>query len=871
MEKKNNAAKTVSVIMLITLLGKVMGLVRDMLLGHNFATGMASVAFLTASRIPRNFFDAIFAAAISASFIPVFNEYLEKKGREEAFRLANAFITVTTIAAAALSALGMAFAPQLTALLADGFDAPTAALCTSLLRVLFPTVLFTGIAFSLVGILQSMDEFNVPAALSVVSNGVIIVYFAFFCGRFGIAGLAVAFLLGWAMQVLVQLPALHRKGYSYRPTLRHEGLGKIFALMLPVMASTWVQPLNLTVATKYASHLNGGAAAAAMEYANTLYTIVAGVFVLSIANVIFPEMSRMSARGEGEELDQKLRTTLSAMLFFLVPMSVGLASIAKPLVRLLYEWKAWTAESTQLTATALVFLSLGMLGYGIQMIVSRAFYAAQQGKVPLVAGLVSVGCNIALCAVLSPRFGIAGLAAASAVSAVVPAVVLLAAFLRQGHKLIDRRSVLDFGNMLHSAAAMLVVVFAVRYVGERFLGDGLVSRVLLVGVPAAAGAVVYFVMAFLLRISVLEKPAAMLRSKLGGDLLRSSLIIGSLIFVWERLAAWYFNSCIYRLWVRVSCTLAGLMDESLIVGFFRADWDSKVAFLTRPVVRGLARIQGFFAGEGGFALRCRESVVLSLLDERCMFLALCVVGFAIPFVPTLVLLLGTLAAFALYVLNVFLGKIPVAPMGFAGIFALLFALCYAVSAVIGNAFPASLEPMLMFLGLMCIIPVAARALEKKSRRDLFVTVLILSACIVSLHGIYQYIVGVPIDPAWVDKDNYAELTTRAYSTFGNPNVMGEYLIILASLSVGMFWKEKRVLWKAFYFCTTGVMGFGLLSTGSRGSMLGLAVSAAVFALIAEHRLLPFGAVAVAALPFVLPDSIMARFAGAITGTDSSTR
>jgi hypothetical protein len=152
--------------------------------------------------------------------------------------------------------------------------------------------------------------------------------------------------------------------------------------------------------------------------------------------------------------------------------------------------------------------------------------------------------------------------------------------------------------MIHSAAAMLVVVFAVRYVGERFLGDGLVSRVLLVGVPAAAGAVVYFVMAFLLRISVLEKPAAMLRSKLGGDLLRSSLIIGSLISAWERLAAWYFNSCIYRLWVRVSCTLAGLMDESLIVGFFRADWDSKVAFLTRPVVRGLARIQGFFAGEG---------------------------------------------------------------------------------------------------------------------------------------------------------------------------------------------------------------------------------------------------------------------------------
>ena len=264
-------------------------------------------------------------------------------------------------------------------------------------------------------------------------------------------------------------------------------------------------------------------------------------------------------------------------------------------------------------------------------------------------------------------------------------------------------------------------------------------------------------------------------------------------------------------------------------------------------------------------------MVLGLLNERLCFAVLCLAVFAIPFVPTLILLLLMLAAFALYVLNVLLGRIAAERIGLAGIFGVLFALCYALSAVFGKAFPDSLEEMFMFLGLMTAVPVCARVLRSETRQDIFLTVLILSGVLTSLYGIYQYVVGVPIDPAWVDTSSFEDLTTRAYSTFGNPNVMGEYLIIACSLSVGMFWKERRRFRKLCYFCATGVMGLALLATGSRGAMLGLAVSAAVFALFAEHRLLPFGIAAVAAMPFVLPDSLKARFLGALAGTDSSTK
>ena len=516
-EDRKNKIKTVGVMMAITLLGKVLGLVRDMLLGHNFATGMEANAFLAASRIPRNFFDAIFASAISVSFIPVFNEYLEKNGKEEAFRLSHAFLTVIALATALLSFCGSLLAQPLTAFLADGFDPETAALCTELLRILFPIMFFTGIAFSIVGILQSLGEFNIPALLSTASNTVIILYYLFFCERFGIIGLAVAFLAGWGVQVLIQLPSLHRLGYRYRFSLWHEGLKKVLKLVLPVLVSTWVQPINLMVAAKYASRLNGGAAASALEYANTLYSIVAGVFVLSLANVIFPEMSRLAARADGESLGRQIGKTQQVMLFILTPMAVGLAVLSVPVVRLLYEHGAWTRESTALTAGALRYFSVGMLGYGLQIILSRAYYAQQKGKMPLISGAASVLSNLILCHVLSPQLGLEGLAIASAASLILPALILLFALAARYPDLLSRDAGLDFIKTLLCAALMGAAVYGVTVFLSgalpEILGDGILSRVLQAGVPALVGAAVYFVLAALLRLDTLKEALNLIRRK----------------------------------------------------------------------------------------------------------------------------------------------------------------------------------------------------------------------------------------------------------------------------------------------------------------------------------------------------------------------
>lgn len=501
--QRKSHIKTVGVIMVITLLGKVLGLVRDMFLGHNFATGMEGTAFQVASRIPRTFFDSIFASAISASFIPVFNSRLEHQGREDAFRLSSSFFTWVGLLTALMSALGIVFAGPLVSLLADGFDPETAALCASLLRILFPTVFFTGVAFSMVGVLQSLGQFNIPAAMSVISNGIIIVYYLLFCRRFGIYGLAWTFVLGWAAQALIQMPWLHKNGYRYRPSLRHPGLKQVFLLMLPVMVSTWIQPVNQLISTRFATHLFAGAGASAMDYANTLYTMIAGILVLSVTNVLFPEMSRLSTEGKSQELSSLVSGSVRGMLFLLLPMTVGLMVLSTPLVRLLYEWKSWTAFSTGITARALRFMTLGMVGYGVQNILSRAFYAQQDGKTPLISGAISILVNLILCLMLSERLDVAGLSLATAISALVSAVILLIPTVRRDRTAWGRAFLTGLLKMCLAAGLMGLAVFGSYRLLAGLVSDGLVGRVLLLGVPTLCGIVVYFLASLALRIEEL--------------------------------------------------------------------------------------------------------------------------------------------------------------------------------------------------------------------------------------------------------------------------------------------------------------------------------------------------------------------------------
>lgn len=502
MGKEKSAVKTINYIIVITLVGKLMGLYRDRLIAITFGTGINANAFLTASLIPRVFFDVVFASAITSCFIPVFNEYLEKDGRERAFSFSHAFITMIGAATVVLALAGMVFSGPLAGIYGEGFDGATLELCRRLLVYMFPTIIFTGIAFAFVGILQSLGEFNIPAAISIFSNGIIILYFFLFGDRFGVYGLTVAFLLGWLSQAVVQLPSLRKKGYRYRPRsfFNEDGIKKVLILMVPVMVSTWVQPVNISVAAHFASFLYDGSGSSAIQYANNLYTVLIGVIVLSITNFIFPKMAKLSADSDEEGFSGVISVSVSTVGFLLIPLTVGAMMLSGEAVNLIYGGGEFDAFSLEITKNALFWLSIGMLGYGIQAVLTRAFFAAQKGRIPLYAGVAAILVNFVFCVIFVRSIGLAGLALASSLASLVNAAFLWVPVQKKYGALWNKKQAAAYFKMLVSAVVMGAVVWLLHHFivlsGDTqtwiklavFLGEAL------------AGVMVYMLAAILLKI-----------------------------------------------------------------------------------------------------------------------------------------------------------------------------------------------------------------------------------------------------------------------------------------------------------------------------------------------------------------------------------
>lgn len=905
-EKGNQAVKTVSFMMLITLFGKILGMVREQLLAANYGTDMQAAAFLLASRIPRTFFDVIFASAISASFIPVFVEYLQKKGRQEAFSLANRFITMISTVTLLMMLLGMAFAKPLTLLIAPGYDVETVTLCVGLLRMLFPTMLFTAVAFSFVGILQSLEEFNVPAALSVVSNGVLILYYIFFNEKFGILGLTVAFLIGWAMQAVIQIPSLWKKGYHYRPDFhfKDDGLRKIGRLMLPVMVSTWIQPINFMVNTRFASQLSGGSAVngelgvSALEYANNLYTIIVGVFVLAIANMVFPKFSRMTE--DKKEFGLAVRGTLKSMIFLLIPMTVGLMALAQPVVSLIYQRGAFDETATQLTAAALFFFALGMVGYGVQNILSRAFYANQDGKTPFYSGLVSIVINAVLCWLLLKPMGIGGLALSAAVSSTAAAAVLLIPAVKQYPDILDKGFVLQIGRMLLAAAGMLVPVLGCKWLLLPRLGGRVLGQILLLCICGGVGVAAYMLFAKILKIEESEFVFGMLkrlRHREGGETAQgaprkrkkrrtytmtekiSAIIEDSFCFrllaaICTLLRSVWMNSIAYSIYAAICRGFKNAFENSAILDFLRANWDRRLNTRQGILPRfwhNLVHWSGMAVRResNGLAAAMGESFFLRVFNQN--FLIFCLAGIvaAIPVLPTMLLAVLVLGTFVLYFIQLFLGRIRMQRTSMVSVLLGCFGVCILYAGVTSYAFPSALLAMSLFLILMAVFFVAKDAIDTEEKLNFVLWVLITVGALIALYAVYQYIIGVEMDAAWVDEESF-DITTRAYATFSNPNVLGEYLILVGSLAAGMIWKMKNWCGRLYYTGCFGVICLGLVATGSRGAMLGLMFSAGLFVLLSEKRLIPLGVVLLLLMPFILPASLWARIASSVTMSDSSS-
>ncbi len=502
--KDNSSAKTVKTIgfmAIIIFCAKFMGLFREVIIAGIYGQSYASDILNSATQIPLLFFDMTLGVAILSTFVPIFNSYLEKEGRERAILFANNFMSAVVSLATVFAILGAIFAQPIVGLMCPGYSPEKIAETARLLRIIFPSIIFTAAAYTSVGILQSFGEFNIPSIISVVSNLIMILYLAVFGTRFGLTGVIVSMFIAWAAQLFVQLPHLKKFGYRYRPILkfRDEGLASAAKLAVPVLISSWVQPLCAVINMAFGSALGNGAVSG-LNWANKIYIIMVGVFAYAVTNFIFPKLSRMNAGDKNDAFSETTRLSVGWTVFIIGYIAAMFIALSKPIIRLVFEHGAFTAENTALTATALLNYSIGMMGYAICEILNKSFYAIQDGKTPMLTSIGGVIINLASAALFVGvlKWGVGGLALSSAVSSIFMACVLLCLMNKTRPGTFSKSFAVNLAKIIICSTMSGFVAGAVYRFAES-LGNGKVITFVQLCLSAAPALIIYAAAALILK------------------------------------------------------------------------------------------------------------------------------------------------------------------------------------------------------------------------------------------------------------------------------------------------------------------------------------------------------------------------------------
>jgi putative peptidoglycan lipid II flippase len=448
---------------------RVLGVVREQVLAAVFGAGNAMDAYNVAYRIPNLVRDLFAEGAMSSAFVPTFTRCLTNEGKPEAWRLANLVINGLLAITGTLVVLGILFAEPLAGLFAAAYrDVPgKMELTVFLTRLMLPFLIFVAVAAAVMGMLNSLHHFFVPALSPAMYNVATIacvvglVPVMPMLGLPAIAAVAFGSLLGGCAQLALQWPVLRREGFRYRPLFdwRDEKLRRVLVLMGPGTVGLAATQVNVFVNTVLATG-EGTGAVSWLNYAFRLMYLPIGLFGVSIATATLPAVSRHLAQDDRRTARNTVADGLSLMLVLNVPATIGLIALATPIVRLIFERGAFSSGDTVATAAALQLYALGLVGYSIVRITSPVFYALGQNRTPVIVSVATVLINAALNTWLVGILGYQGLALGTSIAALFNAMVLTTLLRRRMGGLEGGRVVATLSRILVASALMGVAATA---------------------------------------------------------------------------------------------------------------------------------------------------------------------------------------------------------------------------------------------------------------------------------------------------------------------------------------------------------------------------------------------------------------------------
>lgn len=488
---------------------RLLGLIRDQVQAYLFGTSLAAEAFVLATRIPTLLRDLFAEGAMSAAFVPTFTRTLTSHGREAAFRLGAMVVNGLLLVTGVLVVLGVLFAGPIATAFADDFSKIPGKLelTIELTRLNMPFLLLIAVAAALMGMLNALRRFFIPATAPAVYNIVFIasalVFYPLF-SRLGlppVMALTVGMLGGGVAQIVTQWPVLRQEGYRHRWILKpsDSSLREVLVLMGPGTLGGAAAQINVFVNTVLATSEPG--AATSLGYAFRLMYLPIGIFAVSVATAAIPDLAKCAAEKAYDEMRRTISFGLRLMLMLSVPATVGLMVLSKPIVSLIFERGAFNALSTAMTASSLFFYSLGIVGYSVVKIAMPSFYSMKDAKTPVLVSVVSVVANLLLNLSLHSVMGYRGLALGTGLAATINAGLLLFLLSRRLGGIDGARVLASLVKILAASALMGAAAhFAEAWLHSHFARPSLGPYLLRVAGGISAGLGTLALAAWALRI-----------------------------------------------------------------------------------------------------------------------------------------------------------------------------------------------------------------------------------------------------------------------------------------------------------------------------------------------------------------------------------
>lgn len=425
-EVSGKMKKTAIILVIISVISKIIGFIRDLILSYFYGVSYISDAYLVANTVINVLFGFVITA-ISTSYIPIYKNIENKSGKKKADLYTGKLTGFITILATILFFVGMFFTEGLVKVFASGFDVKAFNLTVQFLKISIFSLYFVGLVHLYSSFLQVQGKYIVTLLIGFPLN-IVTIIFIYLSSEYDVLFLAVGTVIAVLAQVILLIPFVLKNSSNKKSLINFnfndENIKKTIVVSLPIILGVSINEINVIIDRSIASNITIGGISA-LNYASLLNIFVMGVFVTPILTILFPTLSGIAANKEMDVFKRTVNGSVLSVALLVIPACVGLIVLAEPIIKILFGRGAFDDKAISMTASALIFYSVGLIGFSMREVLSRAFYALQDTKTPAVNAAIAVGINIILNLILSVPMGINGLALATSISGIVCALLLM--------------------------------------------------------------------------------------------------------------------------------------------------------------------------------------------------------------------------------------------------------------------------------------------------------------------------------------------------------------------------------------------------------------------------------------------------------------